>query len=687
MPHTKRVSDKSDQDQQNQRRGLEHWQWVTAYLVVYDALAVTFSFFFALLLRFDLRISLIPQIYLEAFLRFAPIYAILSVAVFWVLKLYKSIWRFASFRELQRVTMATVVTGVLHIVGITLLYKRMPVSYYIIGIVVQFVMIVSIRFAYRFVLLLRNSRHKQDANNAMIVGAGAAGTLLLRELRRAPEVTDEVRCFVDDNQNKWGRTIDNVEVVGGRYEIPRAVEKYRISKIYVALPSISGQERKQILDICKVTDCELMTLPGVYQLALGKVTVSDLKKVEVEDLLGREPVKMKSRELRESLEGKTVLITGGGGSIGSELCRQVAAVENLKRLIIFDIYENNAHAIKLELSDKYPDLDLVVLIGSVRNSRRIKQVMRDYRPDIVFHAAAHKHVPLMEDSPCEAIKNNAIGTYYTAFAAMAYGVRKFVLISTDKAVNPVNVMGASKRLCEMIVQTFARKIEKGCASELPDLHAHTGTNREDIDNLVIPDRPATEFVAVRFGNVLGSNGSVIPRFREQIAAGGPVTVTHPDIIRYFMTIPEAAALVLTASTFGGGGHIFVLDMGTPVKIDELARNMILLSGHKPDVDIQIIYTGLRPGEKLYEERLMDEEGLTSTRNELINIGRPLEFDEDAFVTQLQGLMEAAYDDREEDIRHLIAEVVPSYHPAGRHGTEFKGNAYLAQRKAMEKKVQ
>ena len=357
----------------------------------------------------------------------------------------------------------------------------------------------------------------------------------------------------------------------------------------------------------------------------------------------------------------------------------------MKQLIIFDIYENNAHAIKLELNDKYSDLDLVVLIGSVRNSRKVKQVFHDYRPDIVFHAAAHRHVPLMEDSPCEAIKNNAIGTYYTAYAAMAYGCEKFVLISTDKAVNPVNVMGASKRICEMIIQTFARKIEQGKASELPDLHAHTGTNRTLIDSLEIQDHSKTQFSAVRFGNVLGSNGSVIPRFHEQIEKGGQVTVTHPDIIRYFMTIPEAASLVLSAATTGGEGRIYVLDMGSAVKIDDLARNMIKLSGLKPDEDIKVVYTGLRPGEKLFEERLMDEEGLTKTSNELINIGRPISFDENKFLIQLRGLMEAAYEDRE-DIRDLVAEVVDTYHPAREHGSQEKGKAYDEQMAELKAKA-
>ena len=373
-------------------------------------------------------------------------------------------------------------------------------------------------------------------------------------MSRSGEVKEKVVCIIDDNKNKWGRDIEGVPVVGGRNDIVAAVEKYDVEKIYLAIPSVSSKDKKEILEICKETDCELKNLPGVYQLVLGDVSVSALKNVEVEDLLGREPVKMGGHEITEFLDGKTVLITGGGGSIESELCRQVAAVEGINQLIIFDIYENNAHAIKLELADKYPELDLVVLIGSVRNSRRLREVFETYQPDIVFHAAAHKHVPLMEDSPCEAIKNNVLGTYYTAYMAMAFGCEHFVLISTDKAVNPVNIMGASKRLCEMVVQTFAKKIEEGRADELPSMQIFSFERNDGMKEfLPIPKNPSTEFVAVRFGNVLGSNGSVIPRFREQIAAGGPVTVTHPEIIRYFMTIPEAASLVLQAATFGGDG--------------------------------------------------------------------------------------------------------------------------------------
>lgn len=640
--------------------GIKHTHIVTAYLVIYDLIMVSGSFFLALFLRFDFRFSMIPAAYFDAWLVFIPFYAVFCVVIFWLFRLYKSIWRFVSFTELKRISVATVITCFVHIVLITLVLQRMPISYYVVGSFFQFTFTVAIRFAYRFVLLLRTKK-TGNLSRVMLIGAGAAGQMILRDMLRAGDVKEKVVCIIDDNRNKWGRDIDGVQVVGGRNNIIRAVEKYDVDKIYLAIPSVKSKDKRAILEICKQTDCELKNLPGVYQLVLGDVTVNSLKKVDVEDLLGREPVKMGGREIREFLSGKTILITGGGGSIGAELCRQVAAVEGIKTIIVFDIYENNAHEIKLELMDKYPELDVVVLIGSVRNRRRVKDVFETYSPDIVFHAAAHKHVPLMEDSPNEAIKNNVLGTYYTAYMAMAYNCEQFVLISTDKAVNPVNIMGASKRICEMIVQTFAKKIADGKANELPDLSCFdVGTNAGD--KVSLPKKPRTKYVAVRFGNVLGSNGSVIPRFREQIANGGPVTVTHPDIIRYFMTIPEAASLVLTAATFGADGKIFVLDMGTPVKIDDLAKNMIRFSGLKVGEDIQVKYTGLRPGEKLYEERLMDEEGLERTKNELINIGKPLDFDENRLIEQLLELGDLAYADSDE-IRKVVTSVVSTYTPS------------------------
>lgn len=646
----------------------EHWHLITLCLVIYDTVAVSLAYFLSLLLRFDFKFSSIPTMYFKSWLYFNYVYVIVCIIVFTALKLYKSIWRFASFTEIKRILLATLITTIIHIVGsiITiriltdLLVNRMPISYYIMGPILQLLLITTIRFSYRFILLLTTNKKKKAINRVLLVGAGEAGQMLIRDLKNENKAKDEIVCIIDDNENKWGREVDGIKVYGGRNSIIEVVKNFNIDKIYIAIPSISISERKKIIDICRQTDCQIMNLPGMYQLASGEVTVNALKKIDVEDLLGREQIEINSKEVRDYLTDKVVLITGGGGSIGSELCRQVALAKP-KQLIIFDIYENNAHEIKLELEDKYPDLDLVVLIGSVRNYHRVKQVFSTYKPNIVFHAAAHKHVPLMEDSPCESIKNNVVGTYYTAYAAMANSCEKYVLISTDKAVNPVNIMGASKRLCEMIIQTFAKMIEEGRENELPNLSNIINENEEDVSNIVLKENSKTKFVAVRFGNVLGSNGSVIPRFRKQIENGGPVTVTHPEIIRYFMTIPEASSLVLTAATFGGDGKIFVLDMGTPVKIDDLARSMIKLSGLKPDVDIPVVYTGLRPGEKLYEERLMDEEGMEKTPNSLISIGKPIPFDEVDFLKELQELVIAAYLDRR-DIKDIVSKVVNTYHP-------------------------
>ena len=649
------------------KKPMEHWQIISIGLMVYDALAIGFSFFFALWIRFDCRYSQIPGMYLEPYFKFIPVYILVSILIFYGLRLYKSIWRFASYSELLRVAAATVITFVIHCVGITLL-QRMPLSYYAFGIVMQFMLVLGIRFSYRFVLLERKRRYhasiQSSASHVMVIGAGAAGQMLIRDIKNGDKVRDAVCCIIDDNSNKWGRYIDGIPVAGGRESIPDCVSRYEIEKIYLAIPSASVTAKREILEICKETGCELKNLPGMYQFRTGEVKVSALRDVAVEDLLGREPIRVNLEEIFQYLQGKVVLVTGGGGSIGSELCRQVAA-HHPKQLIIFDIYENSAYDIQLELRKQYPELDLQVIIGSVRDSRKIFQVFERYKPDIVYHAAAHKHVPLMEDSPCEAVKNNAIGTYKTAYAAMVHGCSRFVLISTDKAVNPTNIMGASKRLCEMIVQAFDCKVKEGKADELPQLFTHPDSytaaglaeSREKLKNA------RTEFVAVRFGNVLGSNGSVIPLFKKQIEAGGPVTVTHPDIIRYFMTIPEAVSLVLQAGTYARGGEIFVLDMGEPVKIDTLARNLIKLSGYKPDVDIKIIYTGLRPGEKLYEEKLMAEEGMRKTPNELIHIGSPLSFDVEQFLSQLDQLMLAAYANRP-NIRQLVAEIVDTYRPVG-----------------------
>lgn len=673
----KRLNQKKTNAVRYTKKKLEHWQVVSIALAGYDAIAIILSFFLALWFRFDCRYSLIPKEYLGAYFKFIGIYAVFSLFVFLRLRLYNSIWRFASYSELMRMILATAITFVFHCVGITFLFRRMPMSYYFFGIMVQFGLTLAVRFAYRFVLLERSKRKKEEeiakAKKVLLIGGGKAGQIILRDIKTAQELKDIVCCIIDDNPNKWGRYIEGVPIVGGRDDIMSCVERYHIDKIIVALPSATAEEKRDILNICKETGCELKNLPGVYQFLTGEVKVSALRDVAVEELLGRDPIKVNMEEIHEFINGKKVMVTGGGGSIGSGLCRQIASYDP-KQLIIFDIYENNAYDIQQELRKKYPNLNLVVLVGSIRDSRRINSVFETYKPDVVYHAAAHKHVPLMEDSPCESIKNNAIGTYKTAYAAMMNGCQRFVLISTDKAVNPTNIMGASKRLCEMIIQSFDRMIKDGTPEKLPILYAHA----DDEDGAMVKQKFSadikTEFVAVRFGNVLGSNGSVIPLFKKQIAAGGPVTVTHPDIIRYFMTIPEAVSLVLQAGTYAHGGEIFVLDMGSPVKIDTLARNLIKLSGMKPDIDIKVEYTGLRPGEKLYEEKLMAEEGLKKTRNELIHIGCPIPFEVETFLKELQTLMDMAYVNAE-DIREKVAEIVTTYHPAGEHGSEKKGEVY------------
>ncbi len=594
---------KSDSVQFRKKR-IEHWQVVSMALAGYDAIAIILAFFLALWFRFDCRYSLIPKEYLGSYVKFIGIYVIFSLLVLRRMHLYNSIWRFASYNELIRMVFATGISFIFHCTGMSIFFGRMPISYYFFGILVQFGLTLAVRFAYRFVLLERDKRRTTEerakAKKVLLIGGGKAGRIILRDIKTAKELKDIVCCIIDDNPNKWGRYIEGVQIVGGRDDIMSCVERYKIDKIVLAIPSATAQEKRDILNICKETGCELKNLPGVYQFLTGEIKVSALRDVAVEELLGRDPIKVNMEEIHEFINGKKVMVTGGGGSIGSGLCRQIASY-NPKQLIVFDIYENNAYDIQQELKKKYPKLDLVVLVGSIRDSRRINAVFETYKPDVVYHAAAHKHVPLMEDSPCESIKNNAIGTYKTAYAAMMNGCQRFVLISTDKAVNPTNIMGASKRLCEMIIQSFDRMIKEGTPEKLPILYAHADDEDGSMIKQGIPKNLKTEFVAVRFGNVLGSNGSVIPLFKKQIEAGGPVTVTHPDIIRYFMTIPEAVSLVLQAGTYAHGGEIFVLDMGSPVKIDTLARNLIKLSGMKPDIDIKVEYSGLRPGEKLYEE--------------------------------------------------------------------------------------
>lgn len=643
------------------KRKIEHWQVVRLLLMVYDFAAVIVSFGIALWLRFDCKVTSVEPQYLTIYTKTIIIYALFCLVVFWFLRLYKSIWRFASYSELMRVILATVVTGVIYTGSLLVFNLHMPVSYYVIGITVQFIATLGIRFFYRFVLLLRGRTNNEvQKKNVMIIGAGSAGQMLFRDIKHAKETNETVACFIDDNPNKWDRYIDDVPVFGSRDHILEAVDKFNIEKIYVAVPSANPQDKRDILRVCNETSCELMNLPGMYQLYTGEVSVSKMKKVQIEDLLGRDPIKPNMDEVFAYVRNKVVLITGVG-SIGSELARQIAS-HNPKQLILFDVYENNAYDIQLELRKKYPNLDLVTLIGSVRDSRKMFDLFKKYRPQIVYHAAAHKHVPLMEDSPCESIKNNAMGTYKTAYAAMVHGCEKFVLISTDKAVNPTNIMGASKRLCEMIIQAFAAKIKDGKAYEIPQLFTHEEDIVEKPEIKEALKTTQTEFVAVRFGNVLGSNGSVIPIFKRQIEAGGPVTVTHPDIIRYFMTIPEAVSLVLLAGTYAHGGEIFVLDMGEPVKITTLARNLIRLSGYTPDVDIKLEFTGLRPGEKLYEEKLMAEEGLKKTKNDLIHIGCPIPFDINEFLGELDGLLDAAYRN-EDDMKERVQKIVSTYHPA------------------------
>lgn len=643
------------------KRKIEHWQVVRLLLMVYDFAAVIVSFGIALWLRFDCKVTSVEPQYLTTYTKTIIIYALFCLVVFWFLRLYKSIWRFASYSELMRVILATVVTGVIYTGSLLVFNLHMPVSYYVIGITVQFISTLGIRFFYRFVLLLRGRTNNEvQKKNVMIIGAGSAGQMLFRDIKHAKEPNETVACFIDDNPNKWDRYIDDVPVFGSRDHILEAVDKFNIEKIYVAVPSANPQDKRDILRVCNETSCELMNLPGMYQLYTGEVSVSKMKKVQIEDLLGRDPIKPNMDEVFAYVRNKVVLITGVG-SIGSELARQIAS-HNPKQLILFDVYENNAYDIQLELRKKYPNLDLVTLIGSVRDSRKMFDLFKKYRPQIVYHAAAHKHVPLMEDSPCESIKNNAMGTYKTAYAAMVHGCEKFVLISTDKAVNPTNIMGASKRLCEMIIQAFAAKIKDGKAYEIPQLFTHEEDIVEKPEIKEVLKTTQTEFVAVRFGNVLGSNGSVIPIFKRQIEAGGPVTVTHPDIIRYFMTIPEAVSLVLLAGTYAHGGEIFVLDMGEPVKIATLARNLIRLSGYTPDVDIKLEFTGLRPGEKLYEEKLMAEEGLKKTKNDLIHIGCPIPFDINEFLDELDGLLDAAYRN-EDDMKERVQKIVSTYHPA------------------------
>lgn len=628
----------------SQQEPNQMWIKKVLMLVLADILIVLISYFMALLLRFDFVFSSIPEEYLMGYLYSMPFWIISTIVIFYICRLYHSIWRLASVAELQMILIAYSILAVVYSLGMLFMQMHMPRSYYFIGFLLNFLMTTGLRFSYRLMRFWVNRRNTNaDAggemhakDHVMVIGAGAAGQALIKEIINSKKLNTQVVCIIDDNPTKHGRVLEGITIVGDRYSIPEMAKKYKVDRIIYAIPEAAADDRKAILNICKDTGCRLQTVPGVYQLVNGEVSVSRLRNVEITDLLGRAQVQVNMDEIYSSIQGKTLLVTGGGGSIGSELCRQIAA-SHPKKLIIFDMYENNAYEIQQELRRKYGDsLDLEVLIGSVRNTNRVRSIMQKYKPDVVFHAAAHKHVPLMEDSPNEAIKNNVMGTYKTAVAASRAGVKKFVLISTDKAVNPTNIMGASKRLCEMVVQMMNRQCKD------------------------------TDFVAVRFGNVLGSNGSVIPLFKKQIAEGGPVTVTDKNIIRYFMTIPEAVSLVLQAAHYAKGGEIFILDMGEPVRIDEMARNLIRLSGFTPDVDIKVEYTGLRPGEKLFEELLMAEEGMQETPNKLIHIGKPIEMDDAAFKKKLRQLDEAAYQETDR-MKRLVAEVVPTYHPEnGKH---------------------
>ncbi len=610
-------------------------------LVILDIMTVCVASIAPLWIRFELNYRDIPEVYLNSAWDFMVVNVIMTLAVFYAFKLYHSLWAFAGTAEVQNILAACILSAILDFVGMKLMRYPIPRSYYFVYALMLTGMTTGTRFSYR---IIRGMRHKaqnrKNGTRVMIIGAGDAGNTVIKEITNSSYSTMTIKCIIDDDEHKWGRFIQGIKIVGGRDRIVEYAALYGIDEIFIAIPSANRATMKALVEICKETSCKLRTLPGIYQLVNGEVNVSKLRNVDVEDLLGRDPIKVDLDSILNYVKGQTILVTGGGGSIGSELCRQIAG-HRPARLIIVDIYENNAYEIQQELKHKYPKLDLVVLIASVRNTNRINHIMEEYRPDIIYHAAAHKHVPLMEVSPNEAIKNNVFGTWKTAQAAVQNGVKKFVLISTDKAVNPTNIMGASKRICEMIIQTYNRHYP-------------------------------TEFVAVRFGNVLGSNGSVIPLFRKQIAAGGPVTVTHPDIIRYFMTIPEAVSLVLQAGVYAKGGEIFVLDMGEPVRILDLAKNLIRLSGYKVDEDIKIEFTGLRPGEKLYEELLMSEEGLMDTENKLIHVGRPIEFDEPQFYVQLNHLKQAVESECD-DVRPLIQEIVPTYSPQSSDAPQETGH--------------
>lgn len=597
------------------------------FLIVLDILLINFSSFCALIIRFD-SISRIDPNWIDKILSYLPIYIPVTIVIFLAFRLYHNLWRYAGIEEMANVIYACIVVVLVQYIGTIVMGLKMFRSYYPLNLLFLICLIGGTRFLYRLIRMVSNRYPIDSKKHIMIIGAGEAANAIIREIQNSEYLDGKIICAIDDNKSKRNSYIQGIKIIGNRYDIPEAVIKYNITDIIIAIPTLSPRELKPILKICQETNCGMKILPGMYQLINEEVKVSRLRKVEIEDLLGREMIHLDTDSIMEYVSDQVVMVTGGGGSIGSELCRQIAKYHP-RQLIIVDIYENNAYDIQQELLARHPKINLVVLIASVRNTKRLDYIFKRYHPQIVFHAAAHKHVPLMETSPNEAIKNNVLGTLKLVKAADQYNVRRFVQISTDKAVNPSNIMGASKRICEMIIQTYNQQSK-------------------------------TEFVAVRFGNVLGSNGSVIPLFKKQIANGGPVTVTHPDVIRYFMTIPEAVSLVLQAGALAQGGEIFVLDMGEPVRIADLAANLIRLSGYIPNRDIVIEYTGLRPGEKLYEELLLDEEGIQDTENRLIHIGKPIPINVQKFMMQLKELEEKATDESM-DIRDVVQKIVPTYH--------------------------
>ena len=601
------------------------------FLFLTDTFLLNACVYLSLIMRFDVGIVSIEPQYISNYVENMLPYTIMSLIIFWLFRLYHSLWQYASIAEVYRIAEACIIVEVVHFLSNKIMGNMLPRSCYFNAAIYLIIAICASRFMYRMIRTVLNKyRNIKTSNNVMIIGAGEATNVIMREIQNSSYLANSnIACIIDDDRRKVGKYIRGVKVVGTRDKIKEAAKLYDIDEIIFAIPSASNEVKRDILNICKETDCTLKILPGVYQMVDGEINVNSIRNVDVLDLLGRDPIEVDIESIMGYVKDKVIMVTGGGGSIGSELCRQLVS-HKPKQLIIFDIYENNAYDIQQELKINYPDANVVTLIGSIRNVSRLESVFAQYKPDIVYHAAAHKHVPLMEVSPDEAVKNNVVGTWNVARMADKYGVKKFVMISTDKAVNPTNVMGATKRICEMIVQTY-NEISK------------------------------TDFVAVRFGNVLGSNGSVIPLFKRQIEAGGPVTVTDPNIIRYFMTIPEAVSLVLQAGAYAKGGEIFILDMGEPVKIDDLAKNLIRLSGYTLGVDMEIKYTGLRPGEKLYEELLMKEEGLQETDNKLIHIGKPIEFDKENFFDNLEKLKEEAYSETG-NIRESLKKVVDTYHP-------------------------